>query len=139
MNSQVVFFLSELSLSILNLFSLRSDSLNKPHYIWISITLSSIHIVRSAFDQWNPVLGVKLMFYCDVINVSLLGYFLYFHCLEKEYSELGWKHVNLLKQKNDSTELLSKSPLFYTVNHLRTHALMSVAATMIGLLLFSNI
>jgi hypothetical protein len=142
LKNQIVFFITELIISFVNLQSLTNDSIAKPQLIWCSIAFSNMHIVQSMFDQWNTNVGVRLIFYADVISVLLLAYFLFSHCLEKEYYPYTSAVFSLLEFKN-ILNLGAFSPSVslarYSLSRLRVHAFYSVLVTVAGLIVFSSL
>jgi hypothetical protein len=140
LENQIFFFLSEVIISLMNLQSLTNDSIVKPQLIWCSISINLAHIARSSYDNLSPVLGVRLMYYSDVISVVLLGYFLYSKCLNKEYYPYTSTLLNgyLDFASNKKLSGLSTPPVFYNFPRLRIHALYSILGALLGLFIMSR-
>lgn len=56
-----------------------------PAALWTIITINTMHIIQSRMDQTNPLTGVAIMFWVDVVTLVVTSYVLYSQCIGRTF------------------------------------------------------
>lgn len=86
--AQMFFAAGEVAIAFLSVALTSKATPLHPAALWTIITINTMHIIQSRMDQTNPLTGVAIMFWVDVITLAVTSYVLYTQCIGRTYPRL---------------------------------------------------